>query len=47
MLTNANHSSVKELYEDEFEILELGRSSTIAGISSNRGVYEEVIIRNY
>lgn len=47
MLTNANHSSVKELYEDEFDILELGRSSTIAGISSNRGVYEEVIIRNY
>lgn len=47
MLTNASHSSIRELYEDEFEILELNRSSTIAGIGSNRGVYEEVIIRNY
>lgn len=42
MLTNASHSSIRELYEAEFEILELSRSSTIAGISSNRGVYEEV-----
>ena len=47
MLTNANHSSIKELYEDDFEIEELSRSSTIAGISSNRGVYEEIVITNY
>lgn len=47
MLTNANHSSVKELYENEFDILILKRNSTIAGIGTNRGVYEEVIIRNY
>ncbi|MDP3609760.1 MAG: Dam family site-specific DNA-(adenine-N6)-methyltransferase [Methylophilus sp.] len=47
MLTNANHYSIKELYENDFEIKEVSRSSTIAGISSNRGVYEEVIIRNY
>lgn len=46
MLTNANHPSIKDLYGN-FEIKELSRSSTIAGNISNRGVYEEVIIRNY
>jgi DNA adenine methylase len=47
MLTNANHLSVRELYEEEFDILVLKRSSTSAGIGSNRGIYEEAIIRNY
>lgn len=47
MLTNANHLSIRELYEKEFDILVLKRSSTIAGIGSNRGIYEEAIIRNY
>lgn len=47
MLTNANHSSIKDLYKDDFEIIELSRNSNIAGISSNRGIYEEVVIRNY
>jgi DNA adenine methylase len=47
MLTNANHSSVKALYKDEFKIQELSRSSTIAGISSNRGFYEEIVVTSY
>lgn len=47
MLTNANHSSIKELYQDKFNILVLARTSTIAGIGANRGVYEEVVITNY
>jgi len=47
MLTNANHASVKELYVDDFQILELSRNSNIAGMPSNRGVYEEIIVRNY
>lgn len=47
MLTNANHSSIKELYQNKFNILVLARTSTIAGIGANRGVYEEVVITNY
>lgn len=47
MLTNANHNSIRDLYKDYFEIIELSRYSTIAGISSNRGIYEEVVIKNY
>lgn len=47
MLTNANHPSVKSLYNNDFNIQELSRSSTIAGISSNRGYYEEIVVTNY
>jgi DNA adenine methylase len=47
MLTNANHHTVKDLYKDHFEIKDLSRYSRIAGIASNRGMYKEVIIRNY
>lgn len=47
MLTNANHPSVKELYENVFDILEVERSSVIAASSANRGVYQEIIVRNY
>lgn len=47
MLTNANHPSVKELYESDFEIIEIERSSVIAASSANRGIYQEIIVRNY
>jgi DNA adenine methylase len=47
MLTNANHPSIKELYENDFEITEVERTSVIAASSANRGVYQEIIIRNY
>jgi len=47
MLTNANHPSVKELYKDVFDVLELERSSVIAASSANRGMYQEIIVRNY
>jgi len=47
MVTNANHPSVRELYEDCFTILPIERSSVIAASSANRGIYQEIIIRNY
>lgn len=47
LLTNANHPSIIELYENDFDLMSLKRSSVIAASSSNRGVYEELIIRNF
>ncbi|MBP2659946.1 MAG: adenine methylase [Firmicutes bacterium] len=46
-LTNANHSSIIELYAENFELMPLKRESVIAASSSNRGKYEELVIRNY
>jgi len=47
MLTNANHPSVKSLYENDFSIKELSRSSTIAGNAKDRGCYEEIVVTNF
>lgn len=47
LLTNANHSSVIELYENDFELVTLSRSSVIAADRRNRGMYEELIVRNF
>lgn len=47
LLTNANHPSVIELYEDDFELISLSRSSVIAADSKNRGIYEELVVRNF
>jgi DNA adenine methylase len=47
VLTNANHPSIKELYENDFSLTAVTRSSVIAASSSRRGVYEELIIRNF
>lgn len=46
-LTNANHPSIVNLYENNFDLTPLKRSNTIAASSSNRGQYEELIIRNF
>ena len=46
-LTNANHPSITGLYKKHFNITTLERSSVIAANSSNRGKYEELVIRNY
>lgn len=43
--TNANHESIRELYERDFELLEVERASVISGKSIFRGKYEELIIR--
>lgn len=47
LLTNANHPSVVELYQNDFELISLRRSSVIAADSKNRGMYEELIAKNY
>lgn len=47
LLTNANHPSIVELYKDNFELMPLKRSSVIAASSSRRGMYEELVIRNF
>ncbi len=43
-LTNADHKSIRELYETDFELTELSRYSAIAGIVKNRGSYPELLI---
>ena len=45
IVTNANHSSIVELYSD-FERKVISRASVIAASSNNRGKYEELIISN-
>lgn len=47
LLTNANHPSIVGLYENDFELISLSRNSAIAADSKNRGMYEELIIKNY
>lgn len=47
LLTNANHPSIVELYENDFQLTTLSRSSVIAADSRNRGMYEELIVKNY
>ena len=47
LLTNANHPSIIDLYENDFELISLSRSSVIAVDSKNRGMYEELVIGNF
>jgi len=44
--TNANHVSVRELYEVDFSIRTISRASNIAAAAEKRGSYEEIIIRS-
>lgn len=44
MLTNADHESIRTLYETGFSITELSRYSAISGLSSSRGSYPELLI---
>lgn len=46
IVTNANHSSIVELYS-EFERKVISRASVIAASNNNRGTYEELIIAKY
>lgn len=45
ILTNANHSSVRELYEGDFEIDVLNRSSVLSGKKENRGPVKELLVK--
>ncbi len=44
VLTNAAHSSVKEIYSD-FKLLVVERAGVISGLKSSRGKYEELVIK--
>ena len=43
-LTNADHVSIRNLYEQDFSITELSRYSAISGASGSRGNYPELLI---
>ena len=47
LVTNACHSSIKQLYDGIGEISTLDRASVIAGKSTARGRYEEIVIKCY
>lgn len=47
MLTNANHSSIRELYENDFKFIEVSRYSSVSGLSAHRKKYSELIIKSY
>lgn len=42
--TNADHSSVRELYQNDFKIFALSRYSSIAGAGGTRGRYAEIVV---
>lgn len=46
LITNAAHDSVRELYSD-FEQIAISRAGVIAGKSSARGKFDELVIRCY
>lgn len=46
-LTNASHPSIVELYKNDFDLMPLKRNSVIAASSNNRGIYEELVIKNF
>lgn len=45
LVLNADHASIKELYENMGEFSILNRASVIAGNSSARGIYSELAIK--
>lgn len=47
VLTNADHSSVRELYSDAFSIIEVDRRSAIAGDATKRQLTSELIISSF
>ena len=47
LLTNANHSSIRELYENDFELVEVSRYSSVSGLAQHRKKYSELIIKSY
>ncbi|MFN9470234.1 DNA adenine methylase [Acidovorax sp.] len=45
VITNAYHESIRKIYKDVGKIIKLNRPSVIAGKSSARGRYEEMVIK--
>jgi DNA adenine methylase len=47
LVSNADHSSIREIYTGLGEIIPLSRASVISGPNEGRGRYGEVLIRCY
>ncbi|KEZ78215.1 DNA adenine methylase [Salinisphaera hydrothermalis] len=47
LATNADHQSIKELYELDFDLMPISRNSIISGKSSFRRQTSELLIKNY
>lgn len=47
LMTNAHHQSVIDLYQDDFQLLKVSRHSVIASESNRRGIYDELMVKNY
>ena len=47
LMTNAYHQSVIDLYKDEFQLTRVSRHSVIASQSVRRGIYDELLVKNY
>lgn len=45
LLTNADHKSIRALYQPPFQFEEMSRFSAISGLSSSRGKYAELLVR--
>jgi DNA adenine methylase len=43
--TNANHKSIRNLYEDHFDLIVVDRNSVIAADPTKRGRYKELVIK--
>ena len=47
LMTNAYHQSVIDLYQDDFQLTKVSRYSVIASESARRGIYDELLVKNY
>ncbi|WP_227610474.1 DNA adenine methylase [Acinetobacter vivianii] len=47
LMTNAYHQSVIDLYQDHFTVSKVSRHSVIASESARRGLYDELLVKNY
>jgi len=47
LMTNAYHESVIDLYQDNFNLSKVSRHSVIASESARRGLYDELLVKNY
>ena len=47
LMTNAYHQSVIDLYQNDFQLSKVSRHSVIASESTRRGLYDELLVKNY
>ena len=47
LMTNAYHESLIDLYKHDFHLSKVSRQSVIASESNRRGIYDELMVKNY